>query len=395
MLGWLAGVWGLTMRLPGFQSIRYPREMRVTTAMLQAADQIADSGGVPSPFKRIGIPSQHQRTVYERAHGGAMPAHFVSEDIALTIKCYPPAGDFEWLTWRTIVRPGLDFEIEAQCRLHPGFAWLVATAESAEDSERKQMAARLDAAHVEAARRASTAVCGAPMGGTCAPCSDADEVRCEWFTRAPAAESSLKVRTLARPVECPRRMAHEAKAAELAVLRSQAGAERLIPQALTDTITLKRPESSPALEAVRAWYRSGRKMLALCGPAGCGKSLAAAAWLLSIDKGSPLWVSGSILKIETLPHAEKEVLRRAVGASALVIDGVAPDDKRGPVIDLLLGAVRNGCSAILTTTMTEGQWSRFLSPDPSDLSPTAKRWDLYGQTIQLKAWHRRALAVTP
>ena len=238
------------MRLPGFQPIRYSREMRVTTAMLEAADQIADRGGVPSPFKRIGIPSQHQRTVYEKANGGPMPAHFVSEDIALTIRCHPPAGDFEWLTWRTIVRPGLDSEIQAQCRFQPGFASLVATAsaESAEDLERKQMAARLDAAHVEAARRASTAVCGAPMGGTCVPCSDEDEARCEWFTRAPAAESSLQVRTLARPVECPRRMAHEAKAAELAVLRSQAGAERLIPQALTDTITLTRPEASPALD---------------------------------------------------------------------------------------------------------------------------------------------------
>lgn len=380
------------MRLPGFQPIRYPREMRVTAAMLEAADRIADSGGVPSPFKRIGLPSQYQRDAHEKATGTKMPVHFVSEDIALTIRCYPPNGDFEWLTWRTIVRPGHYAEVQAQCASQPGFAALIAIsqADSAEDLERKQMAAQLDAAHAEAARRASTAVCGAPMGGSSPPCADDAELRCEWFTRPPAEGASLKVRTLARPAQCPRRMAHEAKLAELAALRSKVAAERLIPQSLTDLITLRKPESSPALEAVRAWYRSGRKMLALCGPSGCGKSLAAAAWLLSMDSGSPLWVSGSILTIETLPHADKDVLRRATSSSAIVIDGVGTQDARGPVIDLLLGAVKGGCSVIVTTTMTEPQWNAFLSPE-DELSPTAKRWALYGQTVQLKAWSRRSL----
>lgn len=118
-------------------------------------------------------------------------------------------------------------------------------------------------------------------------------------------------------------------------------------------------EDTKAVVAAQAALDAGQTLLVLSGVRGCGKTTAAAWWLLQKRKpseyvrvGPPRFVDASTLA--RWPRYDDARMRELERASALVIDdlGVEYDDKNGAFRSFVDGLVNSRYAACLPTCIT-------------------------------------------
>lgn len=118
-------------------------------------------------------------------------------------------------------------------------------------------------------------------------------------------------------------------------------------------------EDTAAVQACRSANESGLTLLVLSGLRGCGKTTAAAWWLVQrrapakyVRTGAPRFVDAAALA--RWPRYEEQRMRELERADALVIDdlGVEYDDKQGAFRSFLDGLVNSRYAACLPTLFT-------------------------------------------
>jgi DNA replication protein DnaC len=146
---------------------------------------------------------------------------------------------------------------------------------------------------------------------------------------------------------------------------------------LTAAVASKEPRDTPAIVAMREWYRTDKVFLALCGGVGSGKTVASARFLLAAR--TDLWVAGASGPIKTWqysPHvglfatasklkaskldwrAGDPTYAKALRVRFLVIDDLGAEslDSSGLWLDALVELVNaryeNRLRTVITANMT-------------------------------------------
>lgn len=120
-------------------------------------------------------------------------------------------------------------------------------------------------------------------------------------------------------------------------------------------------DDTPAIIAVKGMRDAGRKMLVLAGERGCGKSLAAAAWLYNYEPAkssmrTAMRTTGRrFLEADRVHKLDETRLSEAAYAVALVLDDVGVggsdfDDRT--MATLLTRRYRHGLDTVITTNLS-------------------------------------------
>lgn len=151
---------------------------------------------------------------------------------------------------------------------------------------------------------------------------------------------------------------------------------------------LRQPEDRPALVAVRAWARGDRLALLLHGANQAGKSLAAAAWLSTHERGR--WAGADEIGLATQPdpqHRGTAWLRELRGAGALVIDNIGA--RCGPagyeeIEALIMHHLAAGRRLIVTTDYDPDRFFALFGDERRNR--VLSRWRLVGSATSVAPW---------
>lgn len=241
---------------------------------------------------------------------------------------------------------------------------------------------------------AQTAVCGCyedPKGA--APCSDAEELKCEHGPLRILTIPELLARTRQRPPSCPRRREWLASRAISSDEVRARCVKRRIPSSVMQV--LMGPKDSiqdrPALLEVRKWAPSEKSFLALCGSNQAGKSFAVGTWLNSLARDG-LFISQFDIRNAIIPDPEDKayaLIRQATDAHALVIDNIegSISDAVKEIVEGLVIKFHGAAKKIaITTSLSTKDFLALWRAKGASTGPVFERLVKYGTVIEVPPW---------
>lgn len=358
----------------------------VTAEILANADRMAETMGIPNPYRRVFEVHPIERQTWEREHGHPMPQDFLAEEVATKVKEQKHFG-LSFQESRRVYRQALPGELEALRSTAPVENWDQLAPTPSSETVKEDVLSTLDKMAEEMARVEASIACGAHQNPDAKPCTLEQEGSCQWFRVKPNEGASLMRRTKLRPAGCPRLIAYEqdprhpGRIAE----RVKAAADKRIPANIRERLIVEgRKDRRPALDAVRAWHPTSKPYLVLSASNQAGKTFSACAWLEAMDSGVFLDAEELWEAIKPGPDDRPEVVarRRARAAKYVVLDNVESHltNALRAEVDALVRYVGDKGGRMVITTSMPGQ--RFLDallmPD-AETGAARRRIELYGE----------------